>query len=422
MKRFNDPFPATPEGFHLRVEETLMSLEEKPVDKRHVFHKTALLAAVIALLLTAVAGVVGHTRLKDALNAAEVAEVAALVEEVHATGDSPVSGKGLSFSVDELIWEGNALYVTCSLAVPEDGDYLVALYNPLLNGQRLEYNALGWTQSKFFDQPENRVLLLGNTHGTQCTELLTFKVDSALREQHDNHLQFRAALMKTAHAFQGETDFGGLFNGAEYASLNPDADWLFEQGETDYTRMLHDIQSARGTDDVLTIDELCRTQYAAMADVREIDLNLDAARTAPILFDDVANRDFEMDGLRLHVEDFRLTHTGISMRYTVTDPEGDSARLNAYMESCAQLSFCTPTGKPLGLTLDESGSASMTRLSDGSPAIDAHLEISAFIPLKDSGAILLAPVSYPEDAQGRQLPPVYDMERAVTLTPVQAAG
>ena len=35
MKRWNDPFPQTPKGFHDRVEQTLGGLEDKNMRNQH---------------------------------------------------------------------------------------------------------------------------------------------------------------------------------------------------------------------------------------------------------------------------------------------------------------------------------------------------------------------------------------------------
>lgn len=424
MKRFSDPFPPTPERFHRQVERTLMSLNETAHAEKHIIPKTTLLAAVLAvvLMLSAVAGVVGNSRLKDALNGNHAGEVAALIGEVHAASGSPVSEAGINLSIDELFWGDDDLFITCSLSVPEGENYLIAMYNPTLNGQRLEYNAMGWVQSKFFDQSENRVLLLGGRHGLQCTELLTFKLDPMFCRQRDNHLHLRVAFMKTAYDFPGTADFGGLFESVEYATLNPDAEWLFQQRDADTNAMLRAIQMARGTDDVLTVEALCGTGYAEMAAEREIDLNFDASSLDQTAFNDVAEHDFDFDGLHLHVDEFRLTHTGVSIRYTITAPTGEEKRLNAYVNACEVLSFCTPEGKPIGMILDESGSGGMQHTAEGRPYFVASLDVSAFIPLADLRQIVLAPVEYPDDEQGNQLPPIYDMERAITLTPISTVG
>ena len=109
MKRWKDPFPQTPKGFHDRVEHTLGGLENKNMRNYHNNRKLriALIAALIAILTTAavaVAVVLGNARFKPALTAGGADEVAELVQEVHvpSTGDE---ADGFALSIDEIIWE-----------------------------------------------------------------------------------------------------------------------------------------------------------------------------------------------------------------------------------------------------------------------------------------------------------------------------
>lgn len=379
MKRWDDPFPGTPEGFHLRVEATLRQLEEHDMDKKRVFNKTVVLAAVIAALIavTAVAAVVGNTRLKDALTANGAVEVAGLVAEAHLTGGA----EGFRFSVDEIIWEDDDLYMTCSVAVPEGGKYLVGLYTPTLNGEKLRYDAKGWTSPKFCDQETPALLLYGGAYPDHSTELLTFAVDPALRERRDNQLRFKAVLLETDEAFAGTEDFGGL--------LDPPA-------------FISDV----------SIDALVADGRAAVVTESDIDAALDTSLLPQTVYNDVKEHDFYVEGVRIHIDGFRLTHTGVEFKYTVS---GD--RLDDYLDQTEHMGFCTPDGRSIGLMLGANGGGGRTALPDGSPAFSIDLSASALIPLNGLTQVLYAPVDYPEDDQGRQLPPVYHMDRALVLTP-----
>ena len=56
MKRWNDPFPPTPQGFHERVESTLRGLDQD--NMKHLSYKriaAVVAAALIALLAVAAA-------------------------------------------------------------------------------------------------------------------------------------------------------------------------------------------------------------------------------------------------------------------------------------------------------------------------------------------------------------------------------
>lgn len=55
MKKLNDPFAPTPEGFHLRVEQTLNGLEEKEMTKRKFTMSMAVALAVVMITATAFA-------------------------------------------------------------------------------------------------------------------------------------------------------------------------------------------------------------------------------------------------------------------------------------------------------------------------------------------------------------------------------
>ena len=60
MKKLNDPFSPTPEGFHLRVEQTLNGLEEREMTRRKFSVSLAfVLALVMIMTVAAVAGVTG---------------------------------------------------------------------------------------------------------------------------------------------------------------------------------------------------------------------------------------------------------------------------------------------------------------------------------------------------------------------------
>ena len=100
MKRWNDPFPQTPKGFHDRVEQTLGGLRERDMKINHQYKRyTALLvAAIIALLATAaVAVALGNARFRQALTDQGADEVAALVREVHAPATGAFRGRSRSW-------------------------------------------------------------------------------------------------------------------------------------------------------------------------------------------------------------------------------------------------------------------------------------------------------------------------------------
>lgn len=385
MKHLRDPFPPTPEGFHNRVEATLLSLDTNvPLPKSlpprgrwpsaarsegvginpsavNRPKKTLLLVAAIIVALAlvgAVAAMIGHSGFKQRLSAEGAIEVAGLVEEPHLSA----AGNGFDFSIDELLWEGGDLYVSYSLSVPEDGAYLVAMSTPTLNGEKLIYDAKGWTTPKFIDADEPAVLLMGGDHRTRCSELWTFAVDARLKQQSDNRLAFRAALYRTELDLDGTSDWTDMLDPPDSLSAGVPAA----------------IESA---------------EYVAQ---REIHMDLDASKLSQTVYNDVIEHDFDVDGMHLHVDAFRMTHLGITIEYTLST--GDFPDEN--------WGFCTPEGAPLGHSLGSTGSGALERLADGSAVCHCSCRDSLLLPLNGLGQIAFAPEG--DVARGILLTPTFD--------------
>ena len=219
MKRWKDPFPQTPKGFHDRVEQTLGGLENKNMRNHHNNRKLriAMIAALIAILATtavAVAVVLGNARFKQALTDSGADEVAELVQEVHVPAAESEDG-GFALSIDEIIWEDDQLYFSYTASVPEDGNrYLLALYTPLLNGEPMVFYATGWEASAFFDDRFQTVIPLGGVQPATCGQLLTFKVNPTLRQRASNALFLRADFFKTDIDFtNNQSGFESQFKG-----------------------------------------------------------------------------------------------------------------------------------------------------------------------------------------------------------------
>ena len=432
MKQWKDPFPPTPERFSLRVERTLQSLEEIDMHRIHLRRKLiALAAAALAALLAAmaVAAINGNSSLKAKLQDEGAGEAAEMVQEPHAA--APGAEEGFAFSIDEILWEDANLYVSYSLSVPRDGKYLVAMYAPTLNGEKLEYDAKGFTLPKFFDLSGDAqypaVLLLGGGHKTSCNELWTFRVSPALRERKDNHLKFRAVLLRTDANLPAAGDWTDLLDPPESFFFTKnwraevDAEAL-ERFDEDAQAMLDAVEAAWDGAEALSLNALLDSGYAEYVDQRAVDMTLDATQMPQALYNDVAEHDFDVGGLHLHVDSFRMTHLGVSLRYTVSVPDaaaGDRAaidRLNSFVDSCWR--FGTVDGKPLGYSLGAYGGGGWSPLADGTPAYGMNWTESAVLSLDGLEQIAFAPVTWRDDAQGNPLPPEYDMDQAITLTPV----
>ena len=443
MKRWKDPFPRTPKGFHDRVEQTLGGLEDMKMRRNNNYRKlnVALTAALIAILATtavAVAVVLGNARFKQALTDGGADEVAELVQEVHmpATGDE---ADGFALSIDEIIWEDDKLYFTYTASVPEDGNrYLMALYTPLLNGEPMVFYATGWEASAFFDDRFQTVIPLGGVQPATCGQLLTFKVNPALRQKAANALFLRAEFFKTDIRFTGsesgiETRFKAAVPTIDL-TIARDEDSFMDYSEemslpAAESEALRSIAKAAGADGVLTPDELSGVEGIEQIACREVRMALDASRLAQVVYDGVEETEFEIKGCEVNILDFHMTHLGASIRLRVTAPAGmteeEGMRLAYSVVSPMEdehgngYSWCLfrPDGNMLALEEGWSGGAGYGLSPDDRASYGFGFDIDSIIPLEGLEKLVLMPYRMHYDDHDQ---PVYDYLKdwAVELTPI----
>ena len=425
MRRIKDPFPPTPERFHLRVEETLLSLEESSMKHDRFYRRGAALAAVLAALLlmaTAVAAVVGVTPFKDRLDAEGAGEVADNVQEVH-MGSAP-DDSGFAFSVDEIIWEDRNLYVSYSLSVPEDGSYMVAMFTPTLNGEKLQYDAKGFTMPKFLDRDDGQptVLLMGGDRKARCSELWTFSVDPRLKQRTDNRLAFRVVLLKSKADLPGGGDWDDMLDPPEYAVFSKDwLEWADDSIDPAAAQAMDRVAASIGRDGTLTLEDLVASGCAEYVTEKSLSMGLDASKLPETLYNDVTQHEFDRMGVHVRVDRFRMTHLGVELRYTCSVPGAKADdqdaidRLNAFVDE--HWRFCGVDGRPLGYSLGGTGGGGWSPLPDGTPAYELSWNESVLLSLEGMDEIAFAPCDYLDDPDGGNHP-VYDMENAIALTPV----
>ena len=445
MKRWKDPFPRTPKGFHDRVEQTLSGLEDMKMRRNNNYRKlnVALIAALIAILATtavAVAVVLGNARFKQALTDGGADEVAELVQEVHMPAAESEDG-GFALSIDEIIWEDDQLYFSYTASVPDDGNrYLMALYTPLLNGEPMVFYATGWEASAFFDDRFQTVIPLGGVQPATCGQLLTFKVDPALRQRAANALFLRADFFKTDIGFtNNQSGFESQFKGVvPTVVLSFDESDRFGESFDSYAERLelsakeretlHSIVDAAGGDGILTPEELSGVEGIEYATRRETRMTVDASRLTQTVYDGVEETEFEVNGCELTVEDFHMTHLGASFRLRVTAPkEMDKAEGMRQAEIVAfpglrgehhfTWSLLRPDGSELALDQGWEGGAGYQPLPDGTASYGLSYDIDGIIPLEGLEKVILMPYSIAYDENDNKTFD-YLKDWAVELTPI----
>ncbi len=441
MKRWNDPFPPTPQGFHERVEATLRGLEQD--NMKHLSYKriaVVVAAALIALLAVAAAAVMaGNARFKEGLTRQGAGEVAALVQEVHV----PATGGGaddFALSVDEIIWEDDQLYLSYTARVPDDGSrYLLALYTPLLNGEPMAFRTTGWEIEQFFDSMTNQYAVpMGGKYPAETGQLLTFQVDPALREKAPNALTLRADFFKT------DVDFTDSENGlvSSFKAEQPGVCLTFYSSaelEEYASRMslsakeaevLRAVEAAAGEDGLLTPEELAGAEHFDYATRREVNLPVDASKLEQTVYDGVEESEFELNGCKLTVEAFRMTHLRAIIRLRVTAPAGVpeaeglrmcseilSPMMDARGHSDYRWNFFRPDGSPLALDQGYTGGMGIDPLPDGTPSYVMDYDIDGVIPLEGLDAVIFMPQKCEYDANDQ---PHFDYLRdwAIELKPI----
>ena len=443
MKRWKDPFPPTPQGFHDRVEATLRGLEDTDMRKNRNYRKltVALIAALIALLaIGAVALVTGNARFKEGLTEQGAGEVAALVQEPHISSEADGAADGFSLTIDEIIWEDDQLYFSYTARVPDDGErYLMALYTPMMNGDPMVFSATGWEEEQFFDSKYYQYAVpMGGRYPVESGQLLTFEVDPALRERVLNALTLRADFFKT------DMDFTGSQNGfvSSFKAEQPSVCLMFgSPGDLDdlVSRMelpakeaevLRSVEAAAGEDRLLTPEELSAAEHFDYVTRREVNLPVDASKLEQIVYDGVEQSEFEVRGCRLTVEAFRMTHLRATIRLRITAPAGVSEAegsrmiaevtepmMDARGYSDYYWNFFRPDGSLLSLDYGYTEGGGDDPLPDGTPSWVEDYDIEGVIPLEGLDAVIFMPqkCEYDENDQ-----PHYDYLRdwAIALKPV----
>ena len=177
-KELQNLFPPVPGHFLGRIDQTMEEIEamnKKSVKRIRRVSRPLLIAAIVFVLTaaTALAAVLGRHALKDALNASGLEDVAEQVTDIQATDASD----GFCLTLDEAVWEGEKLYLSCTVAVPEDGNtYLYGLMMPTLNGEVVAGDVISWFDDSFGPV----VCPIGGDYPNDITLILPLEADSSM--------------------------------------------------------------------------------------------------------------------------------------------------------------------------------------------------------------------------------------------------
>lgn len=416
MRRWQDPFPPTPKGFHDRVEQTLRGLEDMDMKQNRRYKKLtlALVAALIALLaIGAVAAVIGNNQLKDELSDAGAKDMAERVQDVHLAD----AGDGFNFAVDEVAWEGDDLYISYTLSVPEDGNtYLVGLMQPTINGE-----AASPSMFLYLDDDSPTVLALGGDYPASHTLVLSVVADSRELALRDMKLAVSAAFFKTDRPLK----YMEIFNeDGNYALENalidwngpianqkvlPDDDMLYYWNVDDDTpeislEFFPDVLETMQAEDAeergyvtvtrdsvgwpwkeLTPAGLEASGIAALVAERGVELPLSADMVSHDLYNGLVENTFRLNDMTVTVENFRMTHFKLTADIWVFPDDGVPENDGEVDFSALPSLLFSMNGK----VLRGGYSGGIETHDDGVPGYREQYECFDYLPMGNPGSLEL---------------------------------
>jgi len=415
-----------------------LTIKERTENMNHRFafnyrRKMIIAIALIAAMLAATAvAVVQGNLLRTQMEENAGAAFANQVRDVHIS-----AGKDFSFTVDEILCDGDKIYLSYSISVPDDGNtYLYALYRPTLNGE-----PLSGSLAYFYDESGMPMIhAIGGEFGASHARVMKdLKLQSEPVAGVANMFDLKAVFFKSnlPVRYGGSwDDYSKKFaekkisvNGVpQTVQMYPDSDALYYCGETkpeypyillefqpDYWKNWQAKQQKEETEDVLTPEEFAATGIVDLADSAEIFVPLDLSGNAQPEYNDVAQRVYELDGFTLEITDFHMNHLGASYK----------AEIRTEAEIPDEYAGTEPYGRFYGLIRADGTELSSNQSSrfstgalnikwDGTRVYLIDQTINGAIPVEELDGLLLAPelYAYNGDFKG------YDLERAIRIQPV----
>lgn len=427
MKKRVDFFPDAPESFHLRVAATLEKLEEK--DMQYIYRKRKMIAAVAAVLVILIAAsavaVVQGNALRSKMTSSGGEEFAAMVQDVHVSD----GGEDFSFSIDEILWQGEDMYVSYTVSVPEDGNvYLFSPYevqmcgSSIEHGRDVDHNGL---DAEFFTS----LYALGGEYGNSISQIMKLRVEDA---ETGGRLGCKCVFMKTDRPLEklDRESYFALFTEADAQGnanqLMENADTLYyfdttEEGDPVPVVYLFQYPEVRAIIDAdesskVTPRELEATGIAQMVGMQEISIEVQESDGAAPIYNDARQRIFDMGDYTIELTELYITHFEIRFAAEIRKPGGMPDEWSPEEPYGQYYSLCSADGSEFGTDVYWSmGSGESVVLDDGEKVYRVEGFGEGIYPLENLEEVYLAPSIFDEKS-GEFIN--YDMERAIKLNPI----
>ena len=424
MRPMIDFFPETPAGFHLRVEETLMGLEENDMKNVSVYSRRVIALAIAAMIFifaaTAVAVVQGN-ELRTQMNTSGGENLAAQVQDVHV-----MDGDGdFSFTIDEILWQGENMYFSYTVTVPDDGNTYLYSLDQLKLGEEPLWSGYG-LNSEFFVS----MYAAGGEFGTEVTDVVRMYMKPELQDIPEKLFEIQCVFMQANRPIQklDRDAYDALFTEPDFEGnenqLMKSADTLYYtdvsiDGDPAPVLQLHGYPEIRSILDAnnerLTPQDVETAGIARQVDRLKVSIPIQETGAGAAVFNDVSQRIYPMDGYTIEITKLNIDSFDAEFEAVIRKDEGEieigdwSGR-----EPYAQFyTLCKADGSEIG-DLDSSMSSGypMQKKDETVYIVDGHS--AGLFKVKELTEIYLAPDIF--DANGEGIGP--DMTRAIKLTPI----
>ena len=397
-------------------------------------------ALILALAATAVAVVQGNA-LRDKFAEMGDTTIEAQVRDVHVSD----ADEDFGFTIDEAVWEGDVLAVSCALRVPDDGNtYLCGVYAPTLNGEVLDehWGSLPANCEGFTD-----AFVAGGGYPTSFPLLLQLEVDADLKAREDNQFSMKACFLRTEGSVEwdkvagtGDADYADV-DVLRYRSANTSEEgenpliW-FESYEA--YRVLQQPELTPEAEEVDGLENFGRPDpqlkelppeavvTAGLAEEvcaeRELTIPLNLSGTGETIYNDVAEHNFRMDGYSVEITEFRLDHFGLYCKAVIRPDDWQDMDLGDWDDAELEKSnplyrfyrLLTKDGEELG---EASGGMMVGPARDASGDNVVGIEVTdeeyGAIPLNGGEELLFAPET---GFDGENFS--YALDEAIVLKPI----
>lgn len=416
MKMDHDPFPRTPAGFHLRVEEILMGLEARKAIELRVrrIRWIAVAAALLALALgTAVAVVQGN-----ALRTRMAAGGDGLVSQVRDIHKSAAQD-GFSFIIEEVLAEGDAIFLSYTATVPSDGRiYLFSPCGMALDGVPLTCDT--GLETDFF----SNLYALGGMYGNSITQVIKLRLQRNMPET-AARLSCSCAFMLAERPLK-RIDAAALDRLLTEPDASGNANQLMRNAETlyyydtsvegdpipmvylHYYPEIRAIFEKKGRN-MLAVEDVERAGIGRIERVLELSIPMGGEVMDLPLRNDVTQHIYFMDGYSIELRRLHLTPFEAEFEALIRT-EGDGlAEWTEDLPFGQYYELCNGDGSDFGRVDFCLNSGDIIALGNGGRAYMVSGSMGGVFPVDGLNEICLAPVE-----SGKR-----DMGRSIRLTPIR---